>query len=93
MKNGTKGNIISALVGGMFTLIVLFLGPFRNMASADDIKNFVTMQDVKSIMPDNSYYIKKLDKAIEEMAKLGKDIAALKVEIKHLTDKLDEMNK
>lgn len=84
----TQGNIITALVTAMATLIIVFIGPFRNMASANDIKDFVTSTEVKAMIPasDNRYaedrsllmnYLARIDKLSNNIATLSSQVVTL----------------
>ena len=90
-------NIVSTVLGSGLTLIVVFIGPLRTMATQDDIRDFATKTDVRSMIPQDGYiedrkllmdYVKRLDTISRQMESLGREISALQTEIKYLRKEL-----
>lgn len=74
------GKIIASLIGAMVAIVSLFIGPFRNMASQTDIKDFITKNDI----PINYYN--------EDRNMILKYMKDTEDSIKNLYPKIDNLN-
>jgi flagellar motor component MotA len=100
-KKVVHNSIIGILFGSFITLIIVFIGPLRTMATHDDIKDFITKTDINKIITKNTYiedkrlimdYINRLDRTMEQMGSLTQEMAALKTEIKFLREEIRNKN-
>ncbi len=98
-RKTVQERVICALIGAIATIIVLFIGPFRNMASANDIKDFVTGPQVQAMIPtpDTRYAeerqlllsrMESIDKMSANLVSLTVEVATLGVQVKALTEEV-----
>jgi len=94
-KTVVETGVVSALITGLVAVLIAFVGPFRNMVSADDIKDFVTIEQVKEIAPNEGYNADKhlLMKYVEKIDELSKQIAELSATTAVLAEKISQNTK
>lgn len=94
-RKTAQERVISALIGAIATLIVVFVGPFRNMASAEDIKDFVTGSQVQAMIPkpDTRYTEERklILSRMEAIDKMSENLVDLTVEVATLTAQVEAL--